>query len=132
MLSGKIEGNTDMNQGLLAKDQVTLWPLRIGGGANIYILSFKNADHLTPNDAEFYAYEKIAGSQPMTDLRQQVIDKRNASNWINVDMIALQARYNSVSKQVAKLSKEGASYQSIQQQWRTMMLQVGDEVSAYN
>jgi hypothetical protein len=35
MLSGKIEGNTDMNQRLLPQDRVTLWPLRIGGGANI-------------------------------------------------------------------------------------------------
>jgi hypothetical protein len=130
MLNGKIEGNTDMSQRLLAQDRVTLWPLRIGGGANIYILSFKNATGLSPNDADFYAYEKISGSQSITDLRQEVVDKRNASNWKNVDMVALQARYNSVSEQVAKLSKEGASYQSIQQQWRNMMLQVGDEVLA--
>jgi hypothetical protein len=132
MLSGKIEGNTDMNQGLLAKDQVTLWPLRIGGGANIYILSFKNASHLNPKDSDFYAYEAIDGTQAITDLRQQAINKPNASNWKNVDMVALQARYNAVSDQVAQLSKQRASYQNIQQQWRNMMLQVGDEVLASN
>jgi hypothetical protein len=132
MLSGKIEGNTDMNQQLLPKERVTLRPLRIGGGANIYILSFANSSHLTPDDADFYAYEAIEGSQVITDLRQQAITQRNASNWENVDMPALQARYNNVYAQVIQLVKQGASHEQIKQQWRNMMLQVGDEVFAPN
>lgn len=127
MLSGRIDGNTDMNQEVLTEDHLTLWPLRIGGGANIYILSFKNAPHLNANDADYYAYENIKGSQSITDLRKQPIDKVNASNWVNVDMIALQARYQETSNQVANIRRQGASFQDVKQTWANMMLQVGDE-----
>ena len=128
MLSGIIDGNTDSEMQLLPKEKITLWPLRIGGGANIYILGFKNANHLTPDDDEYYAYEKIIGSQVITDLRKIAVNKANASNWENVDMPALQARYNGVSDQVKQLTQQGATWQQIQQKWRNMMLQVGDEV----
>jgi hypothetical protein len=128
MLSGKIEGNTDTNMQLLPKEKVKLWPLRIGGGVNIYILSFANAIHLNKTDNDYYAYEKIAGSQEMTDLREIPVNKRHASNWENVDMIALQKNYDAVSKQVTHLRNQGAHQQEIQNQWRNMMLQVGDEV----
>jgi hypothetical protein len=127
MLSGRIDGNTDMNQEVLTEEHLTLWPLRIGGGANIYILGFKNAQHLKANDADYYAYEDIEGSQAITDLRQQPIDKRNASNWVNVDMIALQSRYQNASNQAANVRREGAGFQDVKQIWHNMMLQVGDE-----
>lgn len=128
MLSGKIEGNTDMNQRLLPKEDITLLPLRIGGGANIYILSFSNAHHLRPHDADYYAYEKITGSQTIMDLRQQPSLKTNASNWENVDMIALQTRYNATHQQIKRLRKQGANQIQIKRKWQQMMQQVGDEV----
>lgn len=128
MLSGKIEGNTDINRALLPKEKVKLWPLRIGGGVNIYILSFANAPHLNKTDADYYAYEKITGSQEITDLRELPVNKRNATNWENVDMITLQKNYETVAKQVKKLRKQGASQQQIKNKWQNMMLQIGDEV----
>ncbi len=127
MLSGAIDGNTDAQLQPLAKEKITLSPLRIGGGANIYILSFKNADHLSPEDYEYYAYEKITGTQAITDLRKVAVNKPNASNWKNVDMPALQALYNQVSEQVKQLMAQGASQQQIKQKWLDMMLQVGEK-----
>ena len=128
MLSGKIEGNTNTNGEILTKKHITLRPLRIGGGANIYILSFSNATHINTNDANYYAYEDIKGSQAITDLRQQPINKPNASNWVNVDMIALQARYQNTSDQIANIRRQGASSEDIKQIWENMMLQVGDKL----
>lgn len=128
MLSGKIEGNTDTNMLLLPKEKVKLLPLRIGGGVNIYILSFANSPHLNKTDADYYAYEKITGAQDITDLREQPVNKHHASNWENVDMLTLQKNYETVSKQVTRLRSQGANQQQIKNKWRNMMLQVGDEV----
>ena len=59
MLSGKITGNTDLQGMPLDPSKIKLLPLRIGGGANIYIIGFKNKPR-TPEE-ERYEYKAIPG-----------------------------------------------------------------------
>ena len=73
MLSGSIMGNTDMNNQPLADSKIALYPLRLGGGANIYVLSFSNKASISPTDARYYQYETILGVPAARDFRQQVI-----------------------------------------------------------
>ncbi len=59
MLSGSIKDNTDLQGNPIPKSHIKLLPLRIGGGANIYIIGFKNKPG-TPEE-ERYEYEEIEG-----------------------------------------------------------------------
>lgn len=102
MLSGTIDGNTDLQGELLPADAITLYPLRIGGGANIYVMSFYNPDGITQGDADYYAYEEIAGDQAINDRRQKK-DHANASYWKNVNLPALQSRFEATYSQVKQL-----------------------------
>ena len=126
MLSGTIDNNTDFKNRLLPKDKITLYPLRIGGGANIYVMSFKNPQGLQSGDPDYYAYEKIQGSQEITDLRQVKPKKYGASYWQNVDLPALQSCFQATYKKVKQKSKANATRQEIQAIWHTMMMQVGE------
>lgn len=59
MLSGSIKNNTDTLGKPLKAKKIKLLPLRIGGGANIYIIGFKNKP--TVSKEERYEYEAIPG-----------------------------------------------------------------------
>ncbi len=74
MLSGKITGNTDLQGAPLPANKIKLLPLRIGGGANIYIIGFKNKPG-TPEE-ERYEYKPIAGV-PTNDCSNASIGPRN-------------------------------------------------------
>jgi len=74
MLSGKITGNTDLQGAPLAANKIKLLPLRIGGGANIYIIGFKNKPG-TPEE-ERYEYKPIAGV-PVNDCSKQSVGARD-------------------------------------------------------
>ena len=126
MLSGKIDNNTDLRNRPLSSDKITLYPLRIGGGANIYVMSFKNPKGLKSGDTGYYAYEKIQGTQAITDLRQVKPQKYGASHWKNVDLSALQARFSDTFAQVKKMQRAKASRQEVQAVWNKMMMQVGE------
>jgi hypothetical protein len=126
MLSGKIDNNTDLKNRLLPKDKITLYPLRIGGGANIYIMSFKNPQGSKSGDPDYYAYEKIQGSQKISDLRHIKPKKYGASYWKNVDLPALQARFATTFEKVKRRNKLKATRPEIQSIWNTMMMQVGE------
>ncbi len=105
MLSGKIDGNTDLQGNLLTADKITLYPLRIGGAANIYVMSFRNARGVKRGDADYYAYETIKGNQAIDDRRQKQ-DHHNASYWKNVDLLALQRLFPASFDKVKQLEKE--------------------------
>ena len=126
LLSGTIDNNTDLKNQLLTKDKITLYPLRIGGGANIYVMSFKNPQGLQAGDANYYAYEKIQGSQAITDLRHVKPQKYGASYWKNVDLPALQTRFQATFECVKQSQRNKASRQEIQVLWTKMMMQVGE------
>lgn len=87
MLSGSVMGNTDINNNPLADDKIALYPLRLGGGANIYILGFSNKASLSPTDARYYQYEDILGVPPARDFRRQVMPRGQC--YRNVDMLEL-------------------------------------------
>ena len=89
MLSGGIVGNTDLNGNPLPASKIKLYPLRLGGGANIYILGFHNKSDLASNSPYYYAYEPIEGVKPESDLRHFVspaIRKAGAQFYTAVDM----------------------------------------------
>lgn len=90
MLSGSISGNTDIQGQPLAEDKITLYPLRIGGGANIYVLSFYNKPNILPGDPRHYAYEPIAGVPAARDFRQQ-FSAAGSVRYQGVDMVELHA-----------------------------------------
>lgn len=87
MLSGSILGNTDINNRPLADSKIALYPLRLGGGANIYVLGFSNKASIRSTDARYYQYEAILGVPATRDFRQQVIP--NGTCYRNVDMVEL-------------------------------------------
>lgn len=94
MLSGSIMGNTDINNNPLADSKIALYPLRLGGGANIYVLSFRNKSTLRPTDDNYYQYEDILGVPATRDFRRQVTPEtagRNSVFYRNVDMPELHA-----------------------------------------
>lgn len=85
-LSGKISGNTELNGELLKKHKIVLSPLRLGGGANIYVLSFNN-NKLEKTSPDYYAYEPLEkGSQEVTDNREKRVSKTGATHWHHVDV----------------------------------------------
>lgn len=112
MLSGTIDGNTDLKSNPLPADKIKLLPLRIGGDANIYIMGFKNKD----GDTHHFAYETIKGSQIFTkgkkqnDFRKVTPIKPHATYWKNVHMPTLQKLYNSyyddLKKEVAPINRQ--------------------------
>lgn len=85
MLSGEISNNKTL-QGV-ALNHIELLPLRIGGGENVFILSF--------HPSSSYQYRPIAGLPAGVDKRQQ---KRttvwNAKHYYNFRMDAFLAAYN--------------------------------------
>ena len=89
MLSGSIMGNTDINNRPLADSKIRLYPLRLGGGANVYVLGFSNKASLSRADARYYQYEAILGVPAARDFRQQVIP--NGLCYRGVDMLELHA-----------------------------------------
>ena len=147
MLSGKIDGNTDLQGRLLPAEKIRLYPLRIGGGANIYVMSFYNEIGVQKGDADYYAYETIKGHQPIDDRRTRK-ERRNASYWKHVNLPALQALFNQTMDKVRQLNKQQqqemrlmqvnnrthAAIQRMQQDyksqiqdtWNAMMLQVAE------
>ncbi len=93
MLSGVISGNTDTQGVALPADKIRLFPLRLGGGANINILGFKNKTSIASNSPYYYAYAPISGIQASSDLRQQLSAanyKSNAVYYNAVDMYEVQ------------------------------------------
>jgi len=74
MLSGKITGNTDLQGAPLPPNKIKLLPLRIGGGANIYIIGFKNKPG-TPEE-EKYEYKAIPGV-PVNDCSNASVGPRD-------------------------------------------------------
>ena len=94
MLSGGIVGNTDLNGNPLPASKIKLYPLRLGGGANIYVVGFHNKPNLASNSPYYYAYEPIEGVKPESDLRHFVspaIRKAGAQFYTAVDMQELHA-----------------------------------------
>ena len=94
MLSGVIAGNTDVDNRPLNAEQISLQPLRLGGGANIYVLGFKNKPGLTADDANYYTYEPIVGLPEASDWRQRLDaahSPRGSSFYRDVDMLELHA-----------------------------------------
>ncbi len=90
MLSGEVSNNTDINGMLLPPEKIKLTPLRIGGGANIYILGFKNKPSLPTAGASYYEYEPIRGIDAKSDLRRtKVSTATNAKYYSGVDMMEL-------------------------------------------
>lgn len=91
MLSGSIMGNTDINGNPLPASKIQLYPLRLGGGANIYILGFRNQPGLNRSNVNYYNYEDIPGVAPESDQRRKVTNPRGAY-FRDVDMYALKKR----------------------------------------
>lgn len=87
MLSGSIMGNTDIQNQPLAADKIALYPLRLGGGANIYIIGFKNKASLSSTDNRYYQYDAILGVPPARDFRRQV--QARGRCYREVDMLEL-------------------------------------------
>lgn len=87
MLNGSIMGNTDIHNQPLAADKIALYPLRLGGGANIYIIGFRNKASLSPTDSRYYQYDAILGVPPARDFRRQI--QARSSCYREVDMIEL-------------------------------------------
>ncbi len=124
MLSGKIDGNiiTSSNGGPTPK--ATLYPLRIGGGANIKILSFANNAGVSPGDDNYYEYEAIEGDQEIEDLRRvkPLVNRGTATYWHDVDLPRLQQLYPATYAHVKRLSQWP---HEIPRAWDRMMQQVG-------
>lgn len=89
MLSGSIMGNTDTQNQPLPANKIALYPLRLGGGANIYVIGFKNKASLRPSDEHYYQYDPILGVPPARDFRRQV--QARGRCYREVDMLELQA-----------------------------------------
>lgn len=75
MLSGSIKGNTDIQGKPLKASKIKLLPLRIGGGANIYIIGFKNKPG-TPEE-ERYEYKAIKGVPVNDCANSNIINARD-------------------------------------------------------
>jgi len=124
MLSGKISGNIIRGAHGAATSKATLYPLRIGGGANIKILSFSNQAGISPGDDNYYEYEAIEGDQDIVDLRsvRPVSNRGTATYWHDVDLPELQQLYPTTYRQVQRL---GQWPHEIPRAWDNMMQQVG-------
>lgn len=81
LLNGKINGNIDVNGDPV---QVKVLPLRLGGGANYYVLSFKQGGP--------YEYGKIHGISDEQDLRRTPTGKHDLYDF---DMVSFYERYAS-------------------------------------
>ena len=94
LLSGDISGNKDLDGNALPPEKIQLLPLRIGGGAQIYICSFVNQP-TTPLSMR-YEYEPVQNLSSIVDSRRDVpaTIKRNASYYDNVDMFELLKKYS--------------------------------------
>lgn len=124
MLSGQIMGNTDLSNKALDPRTIKLLPLRIGGGANIYIVGFCNKPN-TP-EAQCYRYEKIAGVEinDGTNPRKMYGDMRrcitnsyaartpNASFYDKVDMEEFHKEY-AKKKDVILKGRKAEDYRCI-------------------
>ncbi len=97
MLSGEIRNNKTLQGSTL--NNIELLPLRIGGGENVFILSF--------HPSSSYQYQAIAGIPASADKRQQ---KRtnvwNAKHYYNFRMDAFLTAYN---QQTANTSMSGSA-----------------------
>ena len=124
MLSGKISGNIITSSDGGPTPKATLYPLRIGGGANIKILSFSNQAGIRRGDDNYYEYEAIEGDQEIEDLRsvKPVINRGSASYWHDVDLPKLQQLYPATHAHVKRLSEWP---HEIPRAWDNMMQQVG-------
>ncbi|MBU0655560.1 MAG: hypothetical protein KJ914_10595 [Gammaproteobacteria bacterium] len=95
MLSGEIRNNKTLQGSAL--NNIELLPMRIGGGENVFVLSF--------HPSSSYQYRPIAGIAASSDKRQQ---KRtsvwNAKHYYNFRMDAFLAAYN---EQAANTSMPG-------------------------
>jgi hypothetical protein len=91
LLRGEIRGNKDIMGNPLPYQKIRCLPLRIGGGANIYVLSFKNS--VPVDHPYFYNYDSIVGIDPQSDLRSTKIGITNpsATFFERVDMVKYQA-----------------------------------------
>ncbi len=89
MLNGSIIGNTDINNQPLADSKIALYPLRLGGGANIYVLGFSNKAALKPTDPRYYQYDAVLGVPAACDFRRQVMPRGVC--YQRVDMLELHA-----------------------------------------
>ncbi|MFN3786338.1 MAG: hypothetical protein ACK4RS_05805, partial [Thiothrix sp.] len=90
MLSGSIMNNTDINNNPLEDEKITMYPLRLGGGANIYVLGFSNKPGIRPSDPRYYAYEPILGVPAARDFRQN-FNVAGSLRYAKVDMLELHA-----------------------------------------
>lgn len=87
MLNGSIMGNTDIHNRPLADDKIALYPLRLGGGANIYIIGFRNKTAIGSTDPRYYQYDTIIGVPPARDFRHQIQPRGRC--YREVDMVEL-------------------------------------------
>lgn len=99
MLSGEVRNNKTLQGSVL--NNIELLPMRLGGGENVFILSF----HPTSS----YQYLPITGVPDHTDKRQQ---KRttvwNAKHYYNFRMDAFLAAYNERAANVSLAGSERA------------------------
>ena len=126
MLSGKISGNIMLSSATRTVLRPTLHPLRIGGGANIKILSFANQPGLSADSDNYYEYEEIEGNQVIDDLRRikPATPRGTATYWHDVDMVKLQQLYPDAYARVKRL---GPWPHEIPRTWKQMMREVGTE-----
>jgi len=124
MLSGKIVANTDLDNNALPAKNIKLLPLRIGGGANIYVIGFKNKPN-TPQE-NMHHYEKIEGvaindgSDPKKlygDMRTLIEGSYaartpGASFYDKVDMEEFHKEYAKKKDRILK-GRKAADYRSI-------------------
>ena len=112
MLSGSVSNNRNVDNQPLSAEHITLYPLRIGGGANIFILGFVNKPFIKPSDANYYQYEPIAGISATSDQRQGFKPGTPippaSTFYRRVDMVELQALIKSNPPKTAE-------------QWRALM-----------
>ena len=124
MLSGKISGNYITAADAGPSPKATLYPLRIGGGANIKVLSFSNKQGLSEDDEGYYEYEEIEGDQVLNDLRsvKPRVSRGTATYWHDVDLPKLQSLYPATYARVRRL---GDWPHEIPRAWNSLMQQVG-------
>lgn len=106
MLRGKIAGNTDLSGELLNPEKIKLYPLRLGGGENIQVMSFHNPQGLQSGDSDYYDYEAIDG-QPVDDRRFTA--RHNATLWENVSLPLLHQSFASSAAKIKKIRKSSLS-----------------------
>ncbi len=120
MLSGGIVGNTDLDGVALPASKIKLFPLRLGGGANIYVLGFRNKAGLSSSSSYYYEYAAIEGVKPESDLRRQISDtlrkQTGAQFFTAVDMQELHGLLKQyIQNGITSLSTA---------QWQTVMAQL--------